>query len=816
MWTHDSPREAAERADSAHSAWVVTFSTRLRRALLAAILAVAAMRAQATGSIRGRIVDRAGRPIAGAQVALTPGERRVVSDDDGTVFFGGLAPGSYTLSVRRIGYESKSATVALRDSVAEAVITLVEIPLQLDSVRIRGKSSGLRYSAVVLDQYDTPVAGADVIAMGINGGIATDSAGRISFDKISRGTLIVRARKIGYAPALASLRMLADRADTLRMARLPRLLSEVEIKEASGYGMDFWAYRELQQRMAWKSAMAGAVSREELDERGKEDLCDALPGTASGARLSLHNDPYCKTFPRGLKYLLIDGAMCRRGLLSDYDADEVETVEVMPSDMSGSLKARRCGPPAYVIWLRKEPPRMGGAPGPDVPRTIVGSVYDSVTNRPLGGAHVHLADLSRDAVTDSLGSFRFDGVGAGVHALWADHPEIDRLGLFTVTGSIDVTPQVVSRETLATPSFETLWRRACAGAPPADSGAGFVYGRVVVGGPANPAAGELVRVVSHAAPDGAGAHARDLEREAVTGGDGTYAVCGIPVARSVSLAAGRGDTATTPVALLVGEARVARRDITMPSTATLARIDADSSEVAPLSGADGAVLAGTLVDSAGKPVPSARIKISGVAGEWGVAAGGAFAVHGIPPGAHVVAVSAVGFIQERRYLDAAPADSFALDLPMTRLATTLNTVTVLAERARVRMDALQRDLTTRRSAGFGHWVDSLALEKAFSVQQTLTFPRVNVVTTQGQWSIYMVSGVLTMPQNGKSGGSQTCTPTYWLDGDLTDVVRLNDLSKNEIGLIEVYPTAAGAPLQYTGTRSNCGVVLFWRKRFISP
>jgi hypothetical protein len=129
----------------------------------------------------------------------------------------------------------------------------------------------------------------------------------------------------------------------------------VQINEASGYGKDFWAYRELQQRMAWKSSMGGAISREELDTRGKQDLCDALPGTASGNKFSLHNDPRCKRFPDGIRNILVDGELCRKGLLSDYDADQVEMVEYMPTDYAGSLRARRCGPPTFVIWLRKPP-----------------------------------------------------------------------------------------------------------------------------------------------------------------------------------------------------------------------------------------------------------------------------------------------------------------------------------------------------------------------------------------------------------------------------------------------------------------------------
>src|SRR5262249_41444916 len=88
---------------------------------------------------------------------------------------------------------------------------------------------------------------------------------------------------------------------------------------------------------------------------------------------------------------------------------------------------------------------------------IVGTVFDSLTKRPLGGAHVHLADQGRDVVSDTSGAFRFDGVNAGVHSLWADHPEIDRLGLYSLRTTVETTSSTsVVTAVIAVPSFATL------------------------------------------------------------------------------------------------------------------------------------------------------------------------------------------------------------------------------------------------------------------------------------------------------------------------------------------------------------------------
>ena len=319
--------------------------------LVAAFGGSAAAQTQASIRIRGRALDPAGHPIENVQVTLAPGNRRAVSFDNGDFDFTGLAVGTYTLTARRIGYQVGSISVFARDSITRVTITLVPIPRELDSIRITERQSGLRYTAVVLDQNDQPVTGAEVVAVGARRNITTDSLGRFSVAGLSRGTLILQIRKIGYARYFNSLRMLSERADTIYMARLPQTMTPVQVKEIGGYGMDYWAHRDMQQRQAWKSPMGGAVSREELAGQGKEDLCDALPATASGVRMNLHNDWYCKS---RLRILLIDGVRCVHEPLSDFDADEVEMVEVVPRDLSGSLAARHCYA-TYVIWTREHP-----------------------------------------------------------------------------------------------------------------------------------------------------------------------------------------------------------------------------------------------------------------------------------------------------------------------------------------------------------------------------------------------------------------------------------------------------------------------------
>jgi hypothetical protein len=317
----------------------------------ATLLLAAVAMGQTSGSISGRVVDESAHPIAGAQVELRPGSRRTVSDDDGRFTYRNVAPGAYAMDVRRIGYQARSMPVDVRSTDVSATITLVAIPQLLDSVRIRERDSRLRYSATVLDETGAPVPDVAVVVAGIDNKLRTDSSGHFVIPKMVRGTLMIRMRKIGYGAWFGTLRMLAEREDTLRMSRLAQTLSQVQILEQSGFGRDTFAYRDLDQRMRWKNHQASVISREELDEQGRAPLCLAMAFTPTGGRYGFHcNDRMC---------VILNGE--RRTLLSPnaFWADQVESVEYYPSksDWSGTLFSRDCPDPrrteVLVIWMRK-------------------------------------------------------------------------------------------------------------------------------------------------------------------------------------------------------------------------------------------------------------------------------------------------------------------------------------------------------------------------------------------------------------------------------------------------------------------------------
>jgi hypothetical protein len=326
---------------------------------VAVMCAISSARAQGTGEIRTRVLDETGAPVTDAQVELNPGSRRALSEDDGGFIFTQVRAGSYTLQIRRIGYQPQTVKVEVgANATASPAITLVAIPRVLDSIRVFEKANGLRYTGTVLDERSAPIEGAIVMVPGKSRELRTDAGGHFSVEGFGRGTVIARVRKIGFVPQLHSLQMENSRTDSIRMRRLTQNLSAIEVLAKSGFGKDTFVYRELDQRMRWKNEKSYVVSREEFDKQGTTDLANAIRYSVTGGR---YGGTLQHPMPDGC--VIINGERALKDWpLTAFFADEVEAVEVYPpkSDVSGSIEARGCDPKkqVYVIWTRANSKRF--------------------------------------------------------------------------------------------------------------------------------------------------------------------------------------------------------------------------------------------------------------------------------------------------------------------------------------------------------------------------------------------------------------------------------------------------------------------------
>ena len=129
---------------------------------------------------------------------------------------------------------------------------------------------------------------------------------------------------------------MTSRTDSIRLKRLPQNLSPVEVMAKSGFGKDTFAYRELDERMRWKSESSYVVSREEFDQQGTTDLATAIRYSVTGGR---YGGTLSHPMPDGC--VIINGERALRDWpLTAFFADEVEAVEVYPPKIGSVGLAR--------------------------------------------------------------------------------------------------------------------------------------------------------------------------------------------------------------------------------------------------------------------------------------------------------------------------------------------------------------------------------------------------------------------------------------------------------------------------------------------
>ena len=164
--------------------------------LLALFLGVNLLYAQEV-SIRGTVVDEFGYPLAGAEVILVDTPLGTQTDIDGIYIISGVAPGSYNLSVRFLGYEPQTLfNIIVKSkgnpeynfSLSPKAEALEGVVLQADNFIARPKESPLStrtLSAVQLATY--PGGNNDVVQVAQTLPGVSPSVGGFRNDLIIRG-----------------------------------------------------------------------------------------------------------------------------------------------------------------------------------------------------------------------------------------------------------------------------------------------------------------------------------------------------------------------------------------------------------------------------------------------------------------------------------------------------------------------------------------------------------------------------------------------------------------------------------------------------
>jgi iron complex outermembrane receptor protein len=109
------------------------------------------------GSIRGRVADAAGAPLARALISAEGSGLRATSDEQGRYEIRGLSAGSYTVRVRLLGYVAQSARVTVGQGPVVQDFVLAEQAISLSPVDVvvgsRARHTAAQELAVPVDVF---------------------------------------------------------------------------------------------------------------------------------------------------------------------------------------------------------------------------------------------------------------------------------------------------------------------------------------------------------------------------------------------------------------------------------------------------------------------------------------------------------------------------------------------------------------------------------------------------------------------------------------------------------------------------------------
>jgi len=213
-------------------------------------------------------------------------------------------------------------------------------------------------------------------------------------------------------------------------------------------------------------------------------------------------------------------------------------------------------------------------------------------------------------------------------------------------------------------------------------------------------------------------------------------------------------------------------------------------------------------DGSEGPIAEAHVRLFGAVTEVLTSADGSFRLTDVPLGSQSIEVTALGFYPRRYEVDVRAANPDRATIRMVEVERTLDSIRVIAKRAATPL--WDREFDDRRAHGQGQYITEEMIAKTDPHQITDLFRQLRgfmvrdetVISTRG---LTQIPGVKNGPNSKTSG---VCGPPIYLNGTLF-AERIDDISPSAIHGIEVYATAASAPVQYPV--GACGIILVWTK-----
>lgn len=438
------------------------------------------------------------------------------------------------------------------------------------------------------------------------------------------------------------------------------------------------------------------------------------------------------------------------------------------------------------------------------PGTILGTVFDSLARRTLGGAVVQAirADdptQTRALTVDSLGLFRMEGLSPGPWVLTFVHPDLETLGIEPLPRRVELPEAGTLTVDLASPSPETVRDLNCTEDPSDASANGMLIGTVREGNGAPPAEGAAVLIWwNELVVEGKKTRFQKREHRAPVQPSGVYALCGVPTDIPLSTRAVLGERVGGSLLLDMPAGAALRQDYVLPVVLG-SRTEGESGAPRLLGTAS---FRGVARRANGEPFADARIVVPDAGATAITDAQGRFVLDSLPSGTWVVEARAIGY-EPRRFTVNFPSENvLTRDIALNTAVRELSSVVIKG--VTTRWSTVMNDMATRSSRGGGVVLTQAnpSLAGAFRLAQAFSAVRGFRMVPVGALGSYEVRG------------RQNCRPTLFLDGIRvgTEWSLLDDVvPPSSVIAIEAYPSAAGVPGEFLGD-PRCGSIVVWTKR----
>ncbi len=385
--------------------------------------------------------------------------------------------------------------------------------------------------------------------------------------------------------------------------------------------------------------------------------------------------------------------------------------------------------------------------------SLHGTVTDSSRHKPLAGATVVVSQSApsasgeaRDysATTDAHGKYAIASLAPGAYVLTVEDPWLDSTGLGVPAKRTDLVRDHSATVNLAVPSGATIRAAYCPIAAH-DSTIGLVAGYVKdVHSDHGVAGARVVFKWSDFDVDRRTAQAkpRELVASVVTGRDGTFRVCGLPVMRSMLMQAQFGDREATGAI-----------DATIPSSGVLVetlRLDATIVGTASLSGT-------VQRDGSEGPIGAAHVRLFGASSEVLSAPDGSFHLNDVPLGTQSIEVTALGFYPRRYEVDVHAANTEHATIHMIEVARTLDSIRIIAKRQATPL--WSREFDDRSAHGQGQYINEDMIAKADPFKITDLFRQLRGFTVRNG-SIVSTRGVTHIPMGTSAQVRTEVAPVF--------------------------------------------------------